>query len=110
MILADFDKFLLSYVMFLFFIIFIMSIGGSDYFIDNNLDTIGTPPQPLPPSESDTFITGFLGTAGYYVALIGYFFELLTVDTGLQFLTLLIISPATILIIWNLMKIIRGTA
>lgn len=108
--MADYDKFLYSYVLFLFFIIFILSIGGTDYFVDNNLDTIGAPPQPLPPSETDTFITGFLGTAGYYIALITYFFQLLSVDIGVQFITLLVITPASIVIIWNLIKMIRGTS
>lgn len=111
--MADFDKFLFSYITFLFFIVFIIAIGGGEFFAGNNLDTIGTPPQPLPPSDTGNplidWITGAWSALGYYTANIVYFFELLSVDTGLQFLTLLVISPATIIIIWNLLKIIRGT-
>lgn len=104
--MPDFGNFLYKYAMFLFFIVFIIGLGGGEYF-GGNIEGLEAPVM-APPDPDATWLTGFLGTASYFVSNIAFFFTLMTVDTGVGWIGILIFSPSIIYLMYGLLKLIRG--
>jgi len=98
------ERFILTYAFFLFFLVFLIGLGLGDMFAGN----IAGLTAPTPPAQSDSSFIGLLNFFGFLVDNIGFFFILMTVDTGIAFLGLLIFSPAIIILIYLLLKLIRG--
>ena len=93
------EKFLFSYSVLLFFITFMISLGFSGF--GGNI--AGLTPPIIPQTGIDIF--NFLP---FVFDNIVFFFTLMTVDTGIAFLGILLFSPAIILLIYILLKLIRG--
>lgn len=104
---ANFEQFLYGYLIFIFFFIFMLGMGGNEYLADTNLESLQAP-QPLPPEYTDNWLTGFLGSAGFFVANIVFFFQLMAVDTGIGWLGLLVFSPAIVFMLYGMLKLLRG--
>ncbi|MFQ6118302.1 MAG: hypothetical protein ACE5KE_00280 [Methanosarcinales archaeon] len=111
-------RFLFGYLIFVFFLVFIISLGAGDYFAGNiaevcvNASSVGnitgTSPQcsivvPSPPTAFDP-----ISTLIYVVASIFFFFQLMTVDAGILWLGIIIFSPALIMLLYILLRLIRG--
>lgn len=113
--LFNFEKFLYTYLIFVFFLIFIFSLPGtSTYFAE--MAGISGLSAPTPPEAPDTrdagildFITNSLNSGIFLFQNIAFFFTLMTVNSSIQWLGLLVFSPAIVFLIWGVMKhLIRG--
>ena len=93
------EKFLFSYSVFLFFITFMISLGFSGF--GGNISGLIAP--SIPTNNVDFFTFLF-----FVFDNIVFFFTLMTVDTGIAFLGIVLFSPAIILLIYILLKLIRG--
>lgn len=115
--LFNFEQFLYSYIIFLFFFIFIIGLAGADfslYFTDLsestflNLNT-SLPLSPEEPDSNASWLSGFLFNAEYFLYNIRFFFTMMTIDTGVLWLGLLVFTPAFIFVMWGVLKhLIRG--
>ena len=108
--ITTFDSFLYSYSIFLFFIIFIIGMGASQYFAGNIANL--TPPEPQPPVVTGNgFLDWFTNTGnslGYFFSNIGFFFTLMSVDTGVAWVGSIIFSPAIVFLAYGLLRLVRG--
>jgi len=90
---------ILFYSFFLFFVIELSAMAGTTI-------VKGVSPPTVPPLP--TWATGFTGLF-YVVNNISYFFTLMTVSTPYKILGIVIFTPFTIILIWIIIRLIRGT-
>lgn len=104
------EKFIYTYSVFLFFILFIISMGATEVFAGNieglEAPTI-VPPDPTGDPIWD-FITGAVNTGAFLINNIAFFFTLMFIDVGVAWVGTLIFSPAIVLLVYGLLKLIRG--
>lgn len=111
-IVEHFEKFLYSYVLFLFFMVFIIGMGAGQY-IGGNVAGLEAP-TPLDPPEMTgngflDWLTGVANSGAYFAENIVFFFTLMSVNTGVAWMGTLIFSPAIIFLVWGVLKhLIRG--
>ena len=98
------EKFIFGYSVFLFFITFMISLGYSGF--GGNIGQL-TPPQ-LPNIPEANILDVLIGMFLYVIDNIGFFFLLMSVDTGIAFLGIVLFSPAIIVITYIVLKLIRG--
>lgn len=110
-----FEKFLYTYLIFIFFMVFLFTLPGtSEYFAD--ISGISGLTAPTPPAAPDTtgngildFITSSVNSGIYFFENIAFFFTLMTVNSSVSWLGMLVFSPAIAFLIWGIMKhLIRG--
>lgn len=113
--MESFEKFLYTYLIFVFFLVFIFSLPGtSDYFADISGIaglTAPTPPEPINPSGNGIidFFTSVTSSGAYFASNIIFFFTIMTINSSVQWLGILVFSPAIVFLIWGVMKhLIRG--
>lgn len=82
-------------------------MGASSYFANSNIADLEVPAMEEPDPNA-TWITGFLGTASYFIENIAFFFTLMTLDTGYAWLGTLVFSPAIVFLMYGILKLIRG--
>ena len=95
-------QFLMTYSVFLFFFMAMLGLGAGSYIADGyNATAPVTPPEP----SSDP-----LGTLLYVVENIGLFFGLMVLNplSPIGFLGWIITMPAIIVLIYIVIKLIRG--
>ena len=108
--MAEFDKFLYTYVIFLFFLVFVIGLGATDMFAGNIAGlTAPTPPDQLSNTTSEGIIgslTNAANTFSFFINNIAFFISLATVDVGVAWVTGLILTPAFIFLVWGLIKLL----
>lgn len=132
---AYFDKFLYTYLIFLFFVTFIIGMGAKDIF-SGNLETVMSTPDNIPDATGvsidrpeqglltglfdwllgglhdalglDTWFQSTFGGAHGFFDNIYFFMKLMTIDAGVGWLGTLIFAPAAIYIAWGILSLIRG--
>lgn len=104
---TSFESFLYGYLIFVFCFIAMLGMGANEYLTDSNLESLEVP-TPLPPEATDNWLTGFLGTTGYFIANIVFFFTLMSIDTGVALLGTMVFSPAIIFLLYGILKLFRG--
>ena len=111
----NFEKFLYTYLIFVFFLVFMFSLPGTaEYFAD--VSGISTLSAPTPPTTPDTtgngiidFFTSVATSGVYFFENVAFFFTLMTVNSSIQWLGILVFSPAIVFLIRGVMKhLIRG--
>jgi hypothetical protein len=107
-----FEKFLYSYVLFLFFIVFIIGLGAGAYF-GGNIAGLVAPTPPDPPETTGNgildWLTGVANSGTYFAQNIAFFFTLMSINTGIAWMGTLIFSPAIVFLVWGVVKhLIRG--
>lgn len=117
--LFNFEQFLYGYIIFICFFIFIIGLAGSDLstiLVDLNESnlaeinaSIPTPPtEPSVGSGSFDWIGNLFAQPIYFIENIRFFFVLMTLDTGIFWLGLLVFTPAFLFMLWGIMKLLRG--
>lgn len=103
----SFDKFFYTYVTVLFFLVTIIGLGAGDIFGESISGL--EPPIPVPPDATQP-ILNFINSLTYFVANLGFFFVLMTVDTGVFLFGSLISAPAIVMIFREVLKLMRGSS
>lgn len=107
-----FESFLYSYLIFLFFFVFIIGQGAASYFAEGDIGDLQAPSYPEPPEETGNglldWLTGAVQSATYFIDNIAFFFTLMTVDSGIAWLGTLVFTPSAIFILYGLLKLLRG--
>lgn len=91
----------------------IIGLGAGELFSGNIADLQApVPPQPIE-ATGNGFLDWFTGAAQsfhFFVDNIIFFFTLMSVDAGFGTMGLVIFSPAVIILIWGLLKLVRGSS
>ena len=95
------EKFLLTYSIFLFFLVLMISMGFQ--YFGGNIANLTVPTLPADTSQLN-LITYLI----FVFDNILFFLTLMSVDFGIFFLGLLILSPAFLTLLYMLLKLIRG--
>lgn len=135
--MADFDKFLYRYLIFLFFCLFIIGLGAQDFFA-GNFEEVMSSPMSVPAATGidinrpeqglltgiyeylfgglhealgfDTWLESTFGGVHTFFENLFFFFKLMTLDTGVAWVGTLIFAPAGLFILYGLAKLVRGTS
>lgn len=105
MVELGFDRFFYTYITILFFIVMIIGLGAGDIFSES-VAGLEPPSPPIPNPEYP--LLEFINSIGYFIANLGFFFTLMTTDTGVFLFGALIGSPAIVMIFKELLSMIRG--
>ena len=95
------EKFLLTYSIFLFFLVLMISMGFQ--YFGGNIGNLTVPTLPTDTSQLN-LITYLI----FVFDNILFFFTLMSVDFGIFWIGLLILSPAFLTLLYMLLKLIRG--
>ncbi len=82
------DRFLHVYIIFVFFMMFLVANGLDEFATNLSINV----PVAQPPT--DNFITNLVNWVNYFLAQIGFYFELMTVSSDFQILNFIVFSPA----------------
>lgn len=111
----NFEQFLYSYLIFLFFFVFVIGIAGDDLtavFQDSELEDLEAPTRPPEPQLSGNAILDWIESVGasgaYFVSNIAWFFGIMMIDQGAGFLGTLVFAPAGVFMIYGIMKLFLG--
>jgi len=90
------EKFIFSYAVFLFFISQIVALG-SPFIADIDLEPPSIPEQPT-----------VWDYVSYPISNIGFFFNLMLASPTVGFIGAVVFTPAIIVLIYGLLKLLRG--
>ena len=96
-------KFIYTYVVFLFFVTFMISLGAPSF-----MSTYSIPEPPEPPDVSGW--TAVFDIIYWAVQNWIYFFELMMVSSEIRAVGILILSPLVFILIWILISFARGVS